>query len=215
MTSVPILIGGAAGATAAWRRSSFCKWASLSVRSCAAMTSARSPFAPSAPKSLSLIFSICALSGAPSNDRARSAGRRGDHLGLGVRLRRPAMPKAWRRSDHPADGDRTLLAATALHLRLPGGHPERRSAPCDRTTPGERRTPRRLPRRVRGARGGGAFRGLRARPKGLEPAQTNRHPTPNRPNFSRRFWSQVHVTLAYRKARDWLPSARLYNGPRG
>src|SRR5262249_26706823 len=48
-----------------------------------------------------------------------------------------------------------------------------------------------------GARGGSAFRGLRARPKGLEPAQTNRHPTPNRPNFSRRFWSQVHVTPAY------------------
>src|SRR5215831_7037858 len=43
--------------------------------------------------------------------------------GLGVRLRRPAMPKAWRRSGHPADGDRTLLAATALHLRLPGDIP--------------------------------------------------------------------------------------------
>jgi hypothetical protein len=51
-----------------------------------------------------------------------------------------------------------------------------------------------------GARGGGAFRGLRARPKGLEPAHTNRHPTPNRPNFSRRFWSQVHVTPGYQKA---------------
>src|SRR6516225_3953452 len=152
MTCVPILIGGAAGAIGSVATKLLLqKWASLSVRSCAAMTSARSPFAPSASKSLSLIFSICALSGAPSNDRARSAGRRGDHLGLGVRLRRPAMPKAWQRSGHPADGVRTLLAATALHLRLPGGHPERRSAPCDRTTPGERRTPRRLPRCVRGA----------------------------------------------------------------
>jgi len=28
------------------------------------------------------------------------------------RLRRPAMPKAWRRSGYPADGDRTVLAAT-------------------------------------------------------------------------------------------------------
>jgi hypothetical protein len=125
---------------------------------------------------LSLIFSICALSNAPSNDRAQSAGRRGDHLGLGVRLRRPAMPKAWRRSGQPA----TVIGLYSPPPPcLPGGHPERRSASCDRATPGERRTPRRLPRRVRGARGGGAFRRLRARPKGLEPAQRNRHPTPN------------------------------------
>ena len=29
--------------------------------------------------------------------------------------------------------------------------------------------------------------------------------TPNCPNFSRRFWSQVHVTTAYQKALDWRP----------
>ena len=42
-----------------------------------------------------------------------------------------------------------------------------------------------------------------------EPAQTNRHPTPNRPNFSRRFWSQVHVTPAYQRALDWRPERPL------
>ena len=208
MTSVPILIGGAAGATGSVATKLLLQMG-FPVRAIVRGDDGRTQSLRALPKSLSLIFSICALSGAPSNDRARSAGRRGDHLGLGVRLRRPAMPRPWRRSGHPADGDWTLLAATALHLRLPGGHPERRSAPCDRTTPGERRTPRRLPRRVRGARGGSAFRGLPARPKGLEPAQTNRHPTPNRPNFSRRFWSQVHVTPAYQKALDWRPERSL------
>ena len=46
-------------------------------------------------------------------------------------------------------------------------------------------------------------------PQGLEPAQTNRHSTPNRPNFSRRFWSQVHVTPGYPKALDWRPERPL------
>lgn len=46
-------------------------------------------------------------------------------------------------------------------------------------------------------------------PSQFEPAQTNRHPTPNRPNFSRRFWSQVHVTPGYQKALDWRPERPL------
>ena len=84
MTSVPILIGGTAGSVA----TKLLLQMGFPVRAIVRGDDERAQsLAPSAPKSLSLIFSICALSGAPSNDRARSAGRRGDHLGLGVRLR--------------------------------------------------------------------------------------------------------------------------------
>ena len=150
--------------------------------------------------------------------------------GLGVRLRRPAMPKAWRRSGHPADGDRTLLAATALHLRLPGDIPSA-EAPLATAQPllhnrsWDRFCATSLAHDWRASnssppstpRSGGARRRCisRARPKGLEPAQTNRHPTPNRPELRRRFWSQVHVTPAYQKALDWRPERPLVIMVRG
>ena len=179
------------------------------------MTSARSPIAPSAPKSLSLIFSICALSGAPSNDRARSAGRRGDRLGLGV-------------SVAPAGHAQSLAA-----IRPPGGRrsdPHSPPPPCIYVFPGDipsaeapLATAQPLASVELLAAFHAAFEGREEEHfVDLELAQngsSRRRRTVIRPrtarNFSRRFWSQVHVTPPTRRRSTGVPSARLYNGPRG
>jgi hypothetical protein len=124
-------------------------------------------------------------------------------------------------------------AQSLAAIRPPGGRrldPTRRHRLASTSSRGTSRAPKR-PLRARnpwrasnssspstprsGPRGGGAFRGLRARPKRLEPAQTNRHPAPNCPNFSRRFWSQVHDTPAYQKALDWRPEHPLVQWSEG
>lgn len=154
---------------------------------------------------------ICALSGAPSNDRALSAGRRGDHLGLGVRLRRPAMPKAWRRSGHPADGDRTLLAATALHLRLPSAE-----APLATAHP---LASVELLAAFHAAFGGREeelhFVDFELAQKG----SSRRRRTVIRPRTARTSVADFGVRFTSppptRRRSTGVPSARLYNGPRG
>jgi len=88
------------------------------------MPSAPIHFAPSAPKSLSLIFSICALSGAPSRSRALS-GSTGDHLGCG-----------W-----PAGHGQSLAAIR--HAGGPRSVPTRRHRLASTSSRGTSRAPKR------------------------------------------------------------------------
>ena len=50
--------------------------------------------------------------------------RRGDHLGLGVRVRRATLPKTRQRPDRPAHVGGSLFTAAALYLRLSRPDPE-------------------------------------------------------------------------------------------